>query len=36
MCPYYILELRNTQSHLLQVYPDTWAKIETVIKHKVC
>ena len=37
MCPnyMYILEFRNTNSHLLQVYLGAWAKIETVIKIKV-
>jgi len=28
MCPYYILEFRNTKWYLLQVYVGTWAKIE--------
>ena len=36
MCPYYILEFRNTKSYLLQVYVGTWAKIEIVIKNHVC
>jgi len=31
MCPHYILEFRNTNSHLLQVYIDVWANTETVI-----
>jgi len=30
ICPNYILKFRNTNSHLLQVYIDVWAKIETV------
>jgi len=34
ICPYYILEFRNTKSHLLQVYLDAWAKIETVIENQ--
>ena len=36
MCPNYILKLRNTNSHLLQVYLGAWAKIETVIEAHVC
>jgi len=32
MCPNYILEFRNTRSHLLQVYLSVWVKIEIVIK----
>jgi len=36
MCPYYILEFRNTTLHLLQVYLGAWAKIGTVIKNHVC
>ena len=36
MCPYYILEFRNTKSYLLQVYVGTSAKIEIVIKNHVC
>jgi len=35
-CPNYILELRNTKPHLLQVYLGGWAKIETVIENHVC
>jgi len=37
MCPnyMYILEFRNTNSHLLQVYLGAWIKIETVIE-KAC
>jgi len=30
MYPNYIFEFKNTNSHLLHVYPDTWTKIETV------
>jgi len=30
------IELRNTKSHLLQVYLGAWAKIETVIEAHVC
>jgi len=36
MCHNYILEFRNTNSHLLQVYLDALAKIETVIENHVC
>jgi len=32
----YILEFRNTQSHLLQVYLGAWVKIEIVIEKHVC
>jgi len=32
MCTNYILEFRNTKSHLLQVYLGTWANIEIVIE----
>jgi len=35
MCPNYILEFRNTNSHLLQVYLGTKANIETVIEQQV-
>jgi len=35
MCPNYILEFRNTKSHLLHVYQSTWAKI-VVKKNHVC
>jgi len=34
--PNYILELRNTNSHLLQVYLGACVKIEIVIKNHVC
>jgi len=36
MCPYNILEFRNTSLHLLEVYLGVWAKIETVIEKRVC
>ena len=36
MCPNYIHELRNTNSHLLQVYLGAWAKIETVKDRAIC
>ena len=32
MCPNYILEFGNTNSHLLQVYLGAWVKIETVME----
>ena len=35
-CPNYILKIRNTKSHLLQVYQEAWVKIEIVIKNRVC
>ena len=35
MCPNYILEFRNTKSHLLNIYR-TWVKIEIVIENHVC
>ena len=35
MCCNYILEFRNTNSHLLQVYLGAWAKIVIVIKLKL-
>ena len=35
-CPNYILKIRNTKSHLLQVYLGAWVKIEIVIKNRVC
>ena len=35
MCPYYILEFRNTKLHLLQVYLGAWVKI-VVIENHVC
>jgi len=35
MYPTYILEFRNTNSHLLQVYIGTWVEIETVIEYQV-
>jgi len=36
MCPNYILQFRNTTSHLLRVYLCARAKIETVIENHVC
>jgi len=36
ICSYYILEFRNTKSHVLQVYIGAWAKIETVIENHNC
>jgi len=36
MCSNYILEFRNTKSHLLQVYLGAWVKIEIVIENHVC
>ena len=36
MCPNYTLEIRNTQSHVLQVYHGAWVKVETVIENHVC
>jgi len=36
ICPNCMLELRNTQSHLLQVYLGAWVKIEIVIENNVC
>jgi len=37
ICPNvnYILEFRNTKSHLLQVYLGAWVKIEIVIENHV-
>jgi len=32
MCPHYILEFRNTISHLLQLYIGAWAKIYIIIE----
>ena len=32
MCPNYIVQLRNTNSHLLQVYLGAWSKIEISIE----
>ena len=36
VCPNYILEFRNTNSHLLQVYMGAWVKIEIVNENYVC
>jgi len=36
MHPNYILEFRNMNSHLLQVYLGAWVKIEIVIENHVC
>ena len=36
MCPNYIIELRNTKSHILQVYLGAWVKLEIVIENHVC
>ena len=36
MCPNYILEFRNTKSHILQVYLGAWVKLEIVIENHVC
>jgi len=32
MCPNYILEFRNTNSHLMEFYLGAWVKIEIVIE----
>jgi len=36
MFPNHILEFRNTNSHLLQVYLGAWVKIEIVVVNHVC
>ena len=36
VCSNYILEIRNTKTHLLKVYLGSLAKIETVIESHVC
>ena len=35
-CPNYILEFRNMNSNLLQVYLGAYANVETVIENHVC
>jgi len=35
MCPNYILEFRNPQSHLLHVYLGEWVNIEIVIENHI-
>ena len=36
ICLYYILEFRNTKSHLVHVYLGAWVKIGIVIENHVC
>ena len=36
ICSHYILEFRNKQSHLVQVYLGASVKIEMVIENHVC